>query len=257
MYAEIFEDIGLSPNEAKIYETLLATGETSVSEISLKGKIHRRNVYDALNRLVEKGLVFPIFQKGENRYGAISPDKLMELLKEKELKLTAVLPTLRTIYESEPQVEAAYIYKGVEGFKNYMRDMVRVGEETYFLGAKALWYSPQVDKSFLNAFIREAKRKKMTYYTLYDPRVPTVFPKALEEVGGQYKVLPSNYPTPGVVDMFGDYVVTFTSVDVANFGEDGTIFVMRNKELAESYKTWFRMMWDFCPDTKGTAKKMK
>lgn len=256
MYSELFEQIGLSPNEAKIYETMLSTGETSVSEVSLKSNIHRRNVYDTLNRLVQKGLVFPIFQKGENRYRAISPDKLMELIKEKERHLQAALPALHKIFDSDPLTEAAYIYKGIEGFKNYMRDLVRVGQDTYFLGAKALWYSPQVDQSFLQAFVREAAKKKLNYYTLYDPRVPTQFPQALKEVGGEYKILPAKYPTPGVVDMFGDYVVTFTSVDIANFGEDGTIFVMINKELAESYKTWFKMIWDFCPSpTKNVTKR--
>lgn len=246
MYAELFEEVGLSPNEAKIYETLLATGETSVSTISLKGNIHRRNVYDALNRLVQKGLVFPIFQKGENHYRAITPDKLMELLQEKQRRLNNVLPELRKIYEEEPLTEAAYIYKGVEGFKNYMRDLVRVSEDTYFLGAKALWYSPQVDTSFLDNFQKTSARKKLKYFTLYDPRVPEVFPEALNNVGGEYKIIPKEYPTPGVVDIFGDYVVTFTSVDVANFGEDGTIYVMINKQLADTYRMWFQFIWDHC-----------
>jgi len=64
MHRQILEEIGLSPNEAKIYETLLSSGEVGVSDISLKANVHRRNVYDALNRLVEKGLVYRILQKG-------------------------------------------------------------------------------------------------------------------------------------------------------------------------------------------------
>lgn len=76
--------------------------------------------------------------------------------------------------------------------------------------------------------------------------MPTVFPQALKDVGGEYKVIPSKYPTPGVVDIFGDYVVTFTSVDVANFGEDGTIYVMINRQLAETYRMWFKFIWDHC-----------
>lgn len=84
MYAELFEQLGLSPNEAKIYETLLESGESSVSVISLRAKIHRRNVYDALNRLVEKGVVFRIFQKGENRFKPVTPNKLLEILQEKK-----------------------------------------------------------------------------------------------------------------------------------------------------------------------------
>ncbi len=247
MYSEVFEEIGLSPNEAKIYETLLSTGETTVSSISVKANVHRRNVYDALNRLVEKGLVFPIFQKGENRYRCVTPDKLMEVLHEKELKLQRVLPTLREMHSSKPLVEAAFIYKGLEGFKNYMRDLVRVSADTYFLGAKALWYTPGVEKHFLTDFVRNAKKKKLKWYTLYDPRVQSRMPQALEDVQGEYKFLPSQYQTPGVVDIFGDYVVTFTSIDIGNFGEDGTIFVMINPELAETYRTWFRLIWDLSP----------
>ena len=93
----------------------------------------------------------------------------------------------------------------------------------------------------------QAKRKKLQYRTLYDPRVRTVMPEAVKEVQGEYKFLPDKYPTPGVVDIFGDYVVTFTSIDIGNFGEDGTIFVMINPELAETYRTWFNMMCDMSP----------
>lgn len=246
MYTELFEEIGLSPNEAKIYETLLNTGVSGVGQISTKGNIHRRNVYDALQRLVQKGLVFPIFQKGENRYSAVNPDKLMELVKEKEHHLNEVLPQLRTLYQREPPEEAAFIYKGIEGYKNYMRDLVRVAQDTLFLGAKGLWYTPGIDKTFLNAFTKMATKKKITYRTIYDPRVPKQLPQALQEVGGEYKVLPQGYETTGVCDIFGDYVVTFTSTDVGNFGEDGTVYVMINKQLADSYRTWFQFIWDHC-----------
>ena len=246
MYIELFEEIGLSPNEAKIYEALLHNGVSGVGEISTKGNIHRRNVYDALQRLVQKGLVFVIFQKGENRYSAVNPDKLMELVKEKERHLSNVLPQLQDLYQSDPPQEAAFIYKGIEGYKNYMRDLVRVGQDTLFLGAKGLWFTPGIDKHFLDEFVKMANKKKITYRTIYDPRVPERLPNALKDVGGGYKVLPKGYETTGVCDIFGDYVVTFTSVDVGNFGEDGTVYVMINKQLADSYRTWFQFVWDHC-----------
>lgn len=244
MYAELFEQIGLSPNEAKIYESLLSTGESSVSKISVQAKVHRRNVYDSLHRLIEKGLVMPVFQQGENVYQCVNPEKLLEIISEKERNVQRVLPDLRKLFESKPQPEAAFIYKGLEGFKNYMRDLVRVSQDTYFLGAKGLWYTPGIQKSFLTNFTQNAEKKKLNYFTLYDPRVKIELPQAIQEIRGEYKFLPAKYTTPGVVDIFGDYVVTFTSVDIGNFGEDGTIFVMINPELAESYRTWFRLIWD-------------
>ncbi len=250
MYTEIFEEIGLSPNEAKIYETLLSAGEIGVAEISLKANVHRRNVYDALNRLVEKGLVFRIFQKGEHQFRAVTPDKLAEVLEFKQKKLSGILPTLRKLYNSEPLSQAAFIYKGKEGYKNYLRDMARVAEDTYFLGAKALWFTPWVEKQYLEDYQTAMKRKGKKYFTLYDYRVKEKLPKAFKNVGGEYKILPKNYLAPGVTDVFGDYVVTFTSVEVGNVGEDVTIFVMVNKELAETYRTWFKFIWDFCPKMK-------
>lgn len=46
------------------------------------------------------------------------------------------------------------------------------------------------------------------------------------------------------MDIFGDYVVTFTSNEVGNFGEDGSIFVMIEPQIAETMRTWFQYMWD-------------
>jgi len=45
MFEQILQKLGLSPNEAKIYETLLSLGSANVSTIAVKSKVHRRNVY--------------------------------------------------------------------------------------------------------------------------------------------------------------------------------------------------------------------
>lgn len=243
MNEDVLEGLGLSPNEAKIYLALITLGKASVSQISIKANIHRRNVYDAINRLLEKGLLFQIFQKGENIYEAVNPEKLSELVIEKELSLNKIMPDLQKMYKKNPSEETAFIYKGVEGFKNYMRDLVRVGEPVYFLGAKALWFTPNVPHYFLENFQKEMKKKKVKYYTIFDHQVKEKMPEAIKKVGGEYKILPKEYSTPGVCDIFGDYVVTFNSVGVGNFGDEGTIFVMKNKDLAENFRIWFKFMW--------------
>ena len=129
-----------------------------------------------------------------------------------------------------------------------MRDLVRVAEPTYFLGAKALWFTPNIDKHFLTDFRETFEKKQIPYFTLFDHRVAEKMPSAVSEVGGKSKVLPAKYSTSGVCDIFGDYVVTFSSVDVGNFGEKGSIFVMVNHDLAETYRTWFQLIWDLCPE---------
>jgi len=88
MYAEIFQELGLSPNEARIYEALLELGRSSVAEIAVKTNIHRRNVYDAVNRLVEKGIITTVIGDKDNRYIPVDPNKLLEVVEEKKREVT-------------------------------------------------------------------------------------------------------------------------------------------------------------------------
>ena len=127
MHLEALETLGLSPNEAKIYESLVEKGESSISEISVNAKIHRRNAYDAISRLMDKGLCVQIVSSTENRYSAVDPGKLLELVDEKEKVLQNILPDLQKKYHSTATKEEAFIYRGLEGQKNIFRDMLRVG----------------------------------------------------------------------------------------------------------------------------------
>src|SRR3990167_9706376 len=104
---EVFESLGLSPNEIKIYDSLLGRGESSISEIAISSQIHRRNAYDAMQRLIDKGLCFQIFSANENTYNAVDPDKLVELLSEKQEKLATILPTLKKKFANRNVAEEA------------------------------------------------------------------------------------------------------------------------------------------------------
>lgn len=238
------EQFGLAKNEAKLYYSLVANRTGTVTKMFKDTGIHRRNIYDSLERLIEKGLVFEVLESPENHYEAVHPQKLMEILREREESLTPAVYELTQLHEAEPQTDAAFIYTGREGYKNYMRDLVRVEEPVYFLGAKALWFTPGMDLKFLKDFQAAMEIKDEGYKTLFDPRVPVEIPEAMKKVGGEYKVLPAGCETVGVVDIFGDYIVSFTSAGVGNFGEDGKIFVTINRDLADSYRTWFDLIWN-------------
>lgn len=143
MFQRELAELGMTHNEATIYESILEIGEASVSEISKHSEIHRRSIYDTLQRLVEKGIIFPIFGQKENLYVATDPRKLLEMIEQKEQTVKKILPYLEQIRaKSGERKEAAFIYRGLEGYKNYMRDMARVAEDTYFLGAKGNWMTP-------------------------------------------------------------------------------------------------------------------
>ena len=257
MYQETLEGLGLSPNEAKIYETLVERGELSVGDIAVAAKIHRRNTYDAIHRLIDKGLCFQIFSTTENRYNAVDPDKLTEILAEKQERLLSTLPILKKKFSERYAPEEAYIYRGLEGQKNIWRDVLRVEKESYFIGAKAGWFDPRIAAS-REAFFKEANRKKIKFIQLFDHEVKAQIPNFPRHFPGilQYRFLPPKYSTNSALHVFGDYVITYTGLTIGKIDENVVFFVIHSKNLAESYRTWFWYMWEqSSEDTKNDTKK--
>jgi len=245
MHREILEELGLSPNEAKIYEGLLEIGQASVPEISLRIGVHKRNVYDIIPKLLRKGLIYQVTESKENKYAPLEPSKLSDLIWEKEAKLKSILPALNRQFKKTVPNEAVYIYKGAEGFKNYLRDILTVGENVYFIGAKGGWFDSEL-QTFIKKFLKQAKEKKIKYHHIFDAEVKNFAPDLLKTLGRPYKFLPPKYSTTGAIDIFGDRVVTFSGLTLKDITEDVTLVVIVNKELADCYRTWFKFIWDKC-----------
>ncbi len=244
MNTETLESLGLSPNEGKIYESLVEQGESSMSEIAIAAKIHRRNAHDAVQRLIDKGLCFQIFSGGENKYNAVDPDKLVELIAEKQQQVASILPELKRKFEHRIAHEEAYIYRGLEGQKNVWRDVLRVGEDSYYIGAKASWYDPRLEAA-RKAFFREANRKKIKFIQLFDYEVKSEMPNFPKHFEGtlEYRLLPKEYSTDSAIHIFGDYVVSYTGLSIGKLNEDTILFVIKSAHLAESYRRWFWALW--------------
>lgn len=253
MNTALLQNLGLSPSEAKIYQALITYGGSGVSTISLRSKVHRRNVYDAVHRLIDKGLVYEVFGQRETVYEAVEPSKLMEIVREQEIQLSAALPSLTSEYNTKRAPQRAHIYKGVEGVKNYLREALRVGEDVYALAAKGAWFDPRL-KTFTEWFLKEAKKKKMKYHYIYDYEATEKIPDVIREIGGPHKFFPKGYSSVSTMDIFGDYVVTFTGLGFAKLEDDLTIFVMVSPGLAESYRTWWKLVWDLLPDAKKRSR---
>lgn len=248
MFTEIFQQLGLAKNEARIYQTLLKEGEMAVGEIANKSSVHRRNVYDSLNRLVEKGLVFQIIEKHEQHYKGVDPNKLFEILQEKQQALAQIMPELEQMYRGTPHEEEAYVYRGIEGWKNYMRDILRVGEDIYSVGGKGAWADERLLKSFLGQFLKEVKRKNIGIHTLFDYEVKASGHKIVGLVGKDYRFLAPEYSTPAAIDVFGNHVAILSRVGLCKVPDDTSFTMIVNKDIADAFRTWFQLMW-------GSSKK--
>lgn len=249
-YQQIFEDVGLAKNEAKIYEVLLREGEIAAGSVAEHSGVHRRSVYDALDRLVEKGLVFEIVEAGGTRYQAVDPKKLRELLGERQEKLETILPDLAILYENIPNPEALFCYRGIEGWKNYLSDVLQVGKELRIIAATDSFEDERI-ASFMQKYYTEMKHKKISSKVLFRHDTKCVRGKVagpLAEIA-QYRVLSHKYPVEASVAVYGDRVAMFTdTISREMVRNNTTITIIINTQIANSMRYIFDALW-------GTSEK--
>jgi hypothetical protein len=169
----------------------------------------------------------------------------MELLAEKQSSLERILPDLKKKFTHRVAPEEAYIYRGLEGQKNIWRDVLRVGEENFIVGAKGGWFEPKLEAS-RQAFFKEAVRQKIKFHQLFDQEIKIQGPDFVKTWPGllKYRFLPKEYSTNSIFHVFGDYVVTYSKLELFKLSENVVFFILHSKDLADSYRKWFWYMWE-------------
>ncbi len=139
IYKDIFTQLGLSENEAIVFEFLLNTGETTAGEIIKTTPLKRGVVYNALADLIDKSLINKINKvprdaksKQVKKIAYFSPNhpqKLKEYLEtqEKTLQkakntLEANLPALVSAFNLVSGKPGVKYFEGIEGIKKVLED---------------------------------------------------------------------------------------------------------------------------------------
>ena len=89
---ENLKELGLSEGQISVYSAVLELGISTINKIQEKTGIERRNIYDILNKLIEKGLISYTLEKGKRTYQCTHPNKIREEIKQtlEEYPITTV-----------------------------------------------------------------------------------------------------------------------------------------------------------------------
>jgi len=241
MYQEILQEMGLTVNEAKVYENLLKSGITGANRISNDTRVQRRNVYDILKSLISKGLCSEFVEKGVKKFKAIHPERLKDILREKESVLEEVLPSMVQNFNESTSVEQTVVYKGIESVKNLYWDMIREGEDFFCIGGRGNWLDPRW-KYFLPKFDKERLKKGIKYKHLFYQELKDTNDrnhKIIEILkDNQYRFLPKGFTSTCSIEIFSDRVASMY------WGEEPFVVVIISKKIAEGYKKYFEFMWE-------------
>jgi sugar-specific transcriptional regulator TrmB len=238
---QTLQDLGLTNNEMKIYLFLLKQGQTTTGLIISETEISNSRVYESLNNLINKGLVTYNIQKNGKHFSAVSPNKLLDLQKEREEKLKQIIPNLEEIRNTKGSKTTTAVYEGYQGFKTAFQKIIDDcpnGETIHILG-----FSEQQEKSeslrlFISNMNLRSASKKQKLKIILDASVKKTFGKDRKtEKFSEVKYMPEGYISPAAIDIFSDYVYIFL------WEEKPFVFMIKNKIIAESFKTYFEFMW--------------
>jgi HTH-type transcriptional regulator, sugar sensing transcriptional regulator len=236
MDEKLFQDIGLTNAETKIYLALLKTGLTTAGPLLTETGLQNSTLHKTLHKLVKKGFAsFTV--KGKTRYyQASDPDILLKFIREKEAKFESMLPELK-ILQTPVEKQEAEIFEGFAGFKNMCYEFIRDGKK----GDEYLFFSfyTKNPNDFENVytFYREFEKERRRLGLVVKGIAPISIMHKFE--GRNIKNITFvDYPVLLNMSVFNNKVLMTP-------WEDRQIsFLIHSKQLAESFRSYFYSIYN-------------
>lgn len=230
---ENLREAGLTENEAKIYSTLIEFGPSHAGLISRKSGLHRRVVYDTTEMLIKKGIIGYIVQNNTKLFQASNPERILELLKEKENSIQEIIPEMLEFYNKTKEKEETLFFKGKQGLKSVFEDQIAEGKEILIINTNNLAY--EMFDIYFHWFDKRRKDKGIKTKIIFNNNNKSPKNKVpLAEI----KYLSKSYENPAAINIYGDKVA------IIHWSKENPFaVVIKQKEIAEGYRKYFDLMW--------------
>ena len=184
-----------------------------------------------------------IFVVKENRkyFRATDPEKILNVLREKEdeirrqeQQIKKMIPNLRALKSSKKEESSIEVYKGTEGFKTVLDDVLKEGKAYEMMGYTAI--GTKIAKYWFAHWHRrrikmKIKRKMLAPYTLRGKKV-------MQYPFTNAKYFPKDYPMPTSTLIYGNKAIIFLPLK-----DDFLGIMIKSKEIIETYRSQFDLLW--------------
>ncbi len=234
MDISILESAGLTKTEAGIYISLLDSGSALAGTIAQKSGIHRRSVYDALERLIEKGLVSFITRNNRKWFEAASPNRLLQMLDEKRNSINDIIPEMQAKLKFAKERQETVFFKGKQALKTVFDDQIDTGKNILVIGASTSAY--EIVKYYFPHYDKRRVEKKIRTKILFDEKARKE--KYVSKIPlSEARFLPSKYGSPVAINIYGN------SVAIVVWTDEPAAILIKNREVADGYRKYFDLMW--------------
>ncbi|MBS3168666.1 hypothetical protein J4216_06065 [Candidatus Woesearchaeota archaeon] len=227
---EKLSHIGLTEIESKVYINLLEYGKSNPSVLSRKTGVHRRSIYDVLDRLIEKGLVSYIVENGKRVYMPTDPKRIQDLIEEQKQDILSLMPDLEAkFYHSKGKQETLF-FRGKEGIKTIFEDQINEGKDVYIIGASHI--AKELLRFYIPHYTNKRIKKKIKLHAIYSGKKHQS-PVPLSEV----KYLPESFASLVSTNIYGNKAAIILWI------QDPVAILIKQPDIAKTFKNYFDLLW--------------
>ena len=233
---QLLEQLGLTKNEITVYTMLLREGTSLAGKITQKTGIHRRNVYDCLERLLQKGLIGYIKENNRKAYTITDPASLRDRLAQQQRDLESALPTMLALYTQQSEKRETLFFRGAAGIKQVLQDQLSVAEEILVLATSA--DPSDVVKHYFPKYQLLRKERSIRTRMLFDTSHKASWTKLKQKLPlSRIRFLAGVNRSPLAQYVYGDTVALIV------WGADPIAIVIRQRDVAQGFRDNFETLW--------------
>jgi len=235
---DTLRELGLANEEIEVYLAMLKLGPSLASKVSEETKINRSHVYQLLERLIAKGFVSYVIKENRKYFSAVNPEKIIEIIKEKEQKLKDILPNLLSLASLEKEKPIVEIFERKEGIKTILNDILKIKEEWLAFGSSGK--GQEVLSFYAEHWEKEREKLKINLRGILDCS-ESGLKRGKEIAQRKYtkiRYVKDNYSSPSSTWIYGDRLAF-----VIWSKEHSFAIRMVSKEIANNFRKHFEVLW--------------
>jgi len=236
-----FESVGIPKMQTLVYLDLLKNKESSATQVSKRTRMHRANVYDTLNKLKERNLVFLSTKEGKQVFAALPTDLIINEEKEKLENLKSAMNFIKTTYVAG-KTPKIYTLEGLNPVKSILFGLLEKKSDIWVYGlAENENIINVLNDRLMHSFHIERIKKnielKLLFYKLPDEEIKTLSNLKFTEA----RLLPKTQQskTSQITQIVCDDFVYITI-----WIQPIYTIVIENDIVAKEYLDLYKILWD-------------
>jgi len=236
-------DLGLTTKEIQIYLASLELGVSTIQNIAQKAGIHRVSTYDIIASLLEKGFVNQTIKGRRKYFSASDPEKVLEMIREKEKRFEKLLPELQALQNRNYRKPKVQYFEGkkavLQAYFDRLKHRPELKENLVFGSSERIVKEfPKEYKKFTTERIDLGIKAKI----IVEKSESGLLEKKLEKKElREVKFLPEGTKLQSNTIIYGDRVMIVS-------WESMMAVIIEDINNAFNQKTLFNLLWKYLPE---------